>query len=378
MMAMDISTLSLFPATPQQITESRRRTLHEWGKGLILEEHLARDAAQDHFDGSRDGKLITWVLAPRVDPQTLDFKCACETFKRTGLVVDKMIVETVPSYAVASVFTPLENRGRGFARHMMRLLHWVIADKALLPASEFPSVWGAPPQRVDGTRDGHFSALWSDVGQFYNACGPGSGTRDGWVVRGTATTVWDVDATSVFPSDNTTLDWTWLDDSGVSRLWENDAETIQLEMKNSGSPGTSFAYLPTQGVASFQHRRLDFFLQRLPNPPQTWGVASPNNSTYATWTIDPRPSAPRTLTVSRLHADARNFSELVGKILEIAQRHDVKRVEVWNLPAELESLARTLGATTHMREEHLPAFKWYGKESEADVSWAFNERFCWC
>lgn len=59
-MALDLSSLSLFPATPDQITEARRRTLPEWGKGLTLDEHLARDASQDQFDGSRDGRLITW------------------------------------------------------------------------------------------------------------------------------------------------------------------------------------------------------------------------------------------------------------------------------------------------------------------------------
>ncbi|KAJ7139479.1 hypothetical protein C8R44DRAFT_305275 [Mycena epipterygia] len=378
-MAMDFSELSLFPATPDQITEARRRTLPEWGKGLNLEEHLARDATQDQFDGSRNGRLRTWVLAPREDPQTLEFKCACETYKRTGLVVgqgkDTAAAETVICYAIASVFTPPENRGKGFAHHMMRLLHWIIADDALLPRSEFPAAWGDPPLEVEGCRNGHFSALWSDVGEFYNACGPVPGTREGWVIRGTATTVWDVDLSSV---SDTALEWTWLDDSGVSKLWIEDAERMRYNMENSGSSGVAFAYLPTQGVASFQHRRLELFLQRLPTPPETWGVVSPDRTAYATWTIDPRPPAPRTLIVSRLRADPQNFGDLVGRILEVARKHEVKHVEMWNLPAELEILAETLGATNYERKEHLPAFKWYGKDPEANVSWAFNERFCWC
>ncbi|KAJ7232826.1 hypothetical protein B0H12DRAFT_1144566 [Mycena haematopus] len=377
-MATELSTLSLFPATPEQITVARRRTLLEWGRGLTLEEHLARDASQDQFDGSRDGRLITWVLAPRQDPQTLDFKCACETFKRTGLVVDptkNKAAETVTCYGVASVFTPPENRGNGFARHMMRLLHWVIADESLLPYSEFPAAWGAPPLKVDGTRNGRFSGLWSDVGDFYSSCGPVPGKREGWVIRGTATTVWTVDSSPLF---DTPPNWTWLDDVGVSKLWEEDAEKLRADMEESKHAGTSFAYLPTQGVASFQHRRLEIFLQRLAAPPQTWGVASANHSAYATWTIDPRPPAPCTLTVSRIRTDTHNFRVLVGKILEIARKHHVKRVELWNLPLELEILAGTLGATTYSREEHLPAFKLYGEESEAEVFWVFNERFCWC
>ncbi|KAJ6573900.1 hypothetical protein DFH09DRAFT_1246660 [Mycena vulgaris] len=377
-MAVDLSALSLFPATPEQIAEARRRIFPEWGKGLTLEEHLARDASQDQFDGSRDGRLITWVLAPRDAPQTLEFKCACETFKRTGLVVDPAKgapAETVTCYGIASVFTPPENRGMGFARHMMRLLHWVIVDEALLPASEFPLGWGAPPSKVEGTRNGHFSALWSDVGEFYNACGPVPGIREGWVVRGTSTTVWNVDSS---PVSERAREWTWLDDSGVSKLWVEDAETIRLDVEKAASTGITFTFLPTEGVASFQHRRLELFLQRLATPPETWGVVSADRAAYATWTIDPRPPAPRTLTVSRLRADPQIFGELVGRILEVAKKHDVKLVEIWNLPEHLEVLAGTLGAKTHERTEHLPAFKCYGKEPEASVSWAFNERFCWC
>ncbi|KAJ7785681.1 hypothetical protein B0H16DRAFT_1487650 [Mycena metata] len=376
-MSTDLSTLSLFRATPEQTIETRRRTLNEWGKGLTLEEHLHRDASQEDYECSRDGRFTSWVLAPREDPQTLDFKCACETFKRPGLVVDatkSKSAEEVTCYGIATVFTPSANRGKGFARHMMRLLHWVLADESLLPPSEFPAAWGAPPPKVDGTRNGRFSALWSDVGDFYSTCGPVR-PAEGWVIRGTATTTWDVDTSNVPVGAG---DWTWLDYAGCSKLWEEDAQSMRSDMENSASPGPRFSYLPTHGVGSYQSRRLEMYLQRLPTPPQTWGVTSSDHTTYATWAIDPRPPTPRTLVVTRLRATPQSFRQLVGKILEPARKYDVKRVEMWNLSAELENIAATLNAKTYLREEHLPAFKWYGKESEAEISWFFNERFCWC
>ncbi|KAJ7151612.1 hypothetical protein C8R46DRAFT_1166487 [Mycena filopes] len=378
---VDFSTLSLFRATPEQTIESRRRTQHEWGKGLTLEDHLARDASQEEFECGRDGRLTVWVLAPREDPQTLDFKCACETFKRTGLVVDRTkskSAEEVICYGVASVFTPSGNRGKGFAHHMMRLLHWVLADENLLPPSEFPAAWGAPPPKVDGARNARFSALWSDVGDFYSACGPVR-AGEGWVVRGATTTVFDVDASSIPADADAPGVWTRLDHAGCSKLWEDDAESMRADMEQkSDSPGLGFSYLPDHGVASYGPLRLETYWQRLPTRPETWGVTSADRSAYATWLIDPRPPAPRTLVVTRLRASPERFRGLVGKILELARKHDVKRLEMWNLPAELESIAGTLKATTYLREEHLPAFKWYGKESEAEISWFFNERFCWC
>ncbi|KAF7367443.1 hypothetical protein MSAN_00807000 [Mycena sanguinolenta] len=369
-MATDLSTLSLFPATPEQITVARRRTLHEWGKGLTMEEHLARDASQDQFDGSRDGRLTTWYAGreygfhlrsliwrfkgasaergpadPGLQVRMRDVSLVVDPAKNKG-------AETVTCYGIASVFTPLENRGNGFASHMMRLLHWVIADESLLPSSKFPAAWGTPPLKVDGTRNGRFSGLWSDVGDFYSSCGPVHGKREGM-------------GDQRYRNDH---------DAGVSKLWEEDAGKMRADMEKSEHPGISFAYLPIQGVASFQHRRLEIFLQRLPVPPQTWGVASTDRTAYATWTIDPRPPALRTLTVSRVRADPQNFRGLVGKILEVARKHDVKRIEMWNLPVKLEILAGTFGAATHSREEHLPAFKFYGEGPEAEISWAFNER----
>lgn len=239
----------------------------------------------------------------------------------------------------------------------------------------------------------NIAALWSDVGHFYKTCGPFAGTNEGWVVKGTATTVWDVPNT--VPSSERTLDWKWLDDSGVSELWQHDASTLRSSISTTNGP--SLTYLPINGVAAFQHQRMDFYFNRLTTPPPPWGVSSSDRAAYATWMIDPRPLAPKSLTVTRLHVEPHLFAELVARILEVARKHDVARVEIWSLPAELRDIAASLGAKTHERTEHLPALKWYGNESEEEVTWMYNERwvirlemivscdllrirvrFCWC
>ncbi len=56
----DFSSISLFPATPQQVTESRKRTSVQWAKGLTLEQYLERDRVMDNHEHAADGKLITW------------------------------------------------------------------------------------------------------------------------------------------------------------------------------------------------------------------------------------------------------------------------------------------------------------------------------
>lgn len=91
-----LAELSLFPANRQQTIESRRRTHPQWSRGLSMEVYLRRDERLDELEHAKDGRMTTWcvllpffrsiqsdsrsrVLAPRDDPQTLDFLCACET-----------------------------------------------------------------------------------------------------------------------------------------------------------------------------------------------------------------------------------------------------------------------------------------------------------
>ncbi|KAF7306376.1 hypothetical protein MIND_00428800 [Mycena indigotica] len=321
-------------------------------------------------------KLVL-LHAPRDNPTTLDFKCACKTFKRNGLVFNPSLgaIEEVICYGIASVYTPPENRGHGFAGHMMSLLHWVLGDEHFLSNHDFPiSKWGEPPVAASGFRNGRFSALWSDVGNCYSKCGPLSSTGGGWVVRGTSTTTWDVRPDSAPEAGG--LDWVWLDDSGVSKLWQSDTQSIRRSLSTNSR--LAFAFQPSHGVASYPSRRLSIYTERLANPPVTWGVASTDCETYTTWSIDPRPPGPLRLIVTRLRADIRNLGPLVHKLFELALQHTVTQIEIWGLSLEMEEAAKKLGAKVQQRVAHLPAFKWYGAESESEITWAFNEHFCWC
>ena len=104
--------------------------------------------------------------------------------------------------------------GRGFANHMLKLLHYVLADPSCLPP--FPAEWGAPPpgsaldkeERQRGSADsingsdkvirdvppGMASVLNSDVGaEFYGKCTVGR-EKVGWAMRDEANgeLVWEI------------------------------------------------------------------------------------------------------------------------------------------------------------------------------------------
>jgi hypothetical protein len=99
-------------------------------------------------------------------------------------------------YGIASVFTPPDKSGKGYAKHMMRLLHWVLA-RPDARASQFPEAWGEAPASVEGFMNASVSVLYSDVGtDFYASCGFLPGTHDGWTVAPRAATSWKVSAGS--------------------------------------------------------------------------------------------------------------------------------------------------------------------------------------
>ncbi|KAG1769857.1 hypothetical protein EDD22DRAFT_770794 [Suillus occidentalis] len=383
---VDLASTSLFRATPAQIEETRRRRWPHLGGTLSLAEYITRDEEMDVLEHAKEGKMITWVLAPREDPMTLDFMCACRTYKRASLVAyppsslsESNSVHETTSYGVAAVFTPPSKRGRGYAGHMMRLLHWVTASRDNLP--EFPEAWGAPPEEVADAGGGLFSVLWSDVGEeFYHSAGP-SGEGDGWEKRGPVSTVWEVGT-----EDGDDEGWKWLTQEQLKGLWVHDAGLIRKELENMmvkkglyevEHPTALVTCLPTNGVAAFQIPRATYG-SNFSMAGGFWGVQSLSNpDTYASWSVEMPPSPP-TLIITRLWASEDTFPGLITKIKQAARRSGIQKIEVWNLRAGLKDVAEKTGGRTFLRSEHLPQIVWYGPGKTKNVEWVHNEKFCWC
>ena len=57
---IDLASLSLYPATREQVIESRKRSFAEWGQKLPLEEYLERDAYMDGLEHAKGNRLTTW------------------------------------------------------------------------------------------------------------------------------------------------------------------------------------------------------------------------------------------------------------------------------------------------------------------------------
>ncbi|KAF9048202.1 hypothetical protein BDZ89DRAFT_1057776 [Hymenopellis radicata] len=371
----ELSTLTLFPAMPAQLIESRRRTFTEWGIHMTEEQYLLRDALMDNAEHAANARLITWVLCPREDPTTLEFKCSCETYRRDGLLLRKgptgwdSEVREVPCYGIASVFTPERYRKRGYARHMMRLLHWLLAPHEVFPA--FPEEWTLP-ERPAQLVPGYLSTLWSDVGSFYQYCGPTT-EQEGWILGDATGTIWEVGEgiNALGDQKEDQYKWRWLASSDLSDLWEREKEVMKRDM-NSGHRAL-FSFLPGKGVEMFQRDRQLHVFERMRIPLAPCGV-SLGEDTLVTWTIQEKPAP--TLLITRVRVDdADMFAGVLALLLSVAKRYGLERIEMWNLASNLRGKVKELGGRNEVRTEHLPAFKWYGPEEVESVRWLNNERF---
>ncbi|KAJ3497207.1 hypothetical protein NLJ89_g10380 [Agrocybe chaxingu] len=377
-MALPLSSLTLFPATPAQVYESRKRSFVQWGRGVSLEAYLRRDARMDNHEVARDGRLTTW-------------------YRREGLLANRQEGKNIPQkvfgYGIASVFTPTEHRKKGYARHMMRLLHWILAPKLKLPVGTFPPEWGAPPERPGHIFEAAFSVLYSDVGaDFYAQCGPYGESNGGWILTEPTATTWSLptifeNETLLAAKETGQLAWKWLGGSSTNEIWDADAKLFADEMKTAatGKP-IEVTFLPQKGVAGFQYHRLQYFWEKLEPIPKFWSICAQSGSgedavdptTFASWTLDIRPPDENALIITRLRARPEHFLELLAQILEYARQYKVDRVEVWGLPRELRELATSTGGKTFARDDHLSSFKSYLKEKPEDIAWIHNEKFCWC
>jgi GNAT superfamily N-acetyltransferase len=114
---------------------ARDAVTHEaWGMLLTPEAYVAREVRLRAHAWSR-GALLTWLL---VDDHG-HVLASCETYR----MLSRLRAESGSSWAVASVFTERELRGRGYASRMMSLLEESLRER---------------------DAKGHAIVLYSDVG----------------------------------------------------------------------------------------------------------------------------------------------------------------------------------------------------------------------
>ncbi|EUC56992.1 hypothetical protein RSOL_206730 [Rhizoctonia solani AG-3 Rhs1AP] len=370
-MSLPFDQLTIKPASKSQVFEAETRSSVEWAKWLSLEQYLSRceeGLTQDH---AKDGKLTSWVLVPANDPETLDFFCACETYRRDTFILPKGETTAIPGigFGIAAVFTPARYRGKGYAGRMMNLLHFAIAKPEGIPS--FPSTWGlAPPFRLEQPCE--VSVLYSDVGKFYERCAPGEGV--GWTIVDPMTTEWvvEADGNKTAPASVELLSR----DDAIKAV-AGDLDLFKKDLESKGpSERIHFGFQPTAAWCSFQMHWDDKHPLYMSSPPSFWGAKTKvgEETHFIVWQYEASPKPKLIILYTR--ATPETFPDLFEAARSVCRAEKHGAIETWNLDEALVPIGGQLGGRTYERGEHLPAMKWYGEPGE--VVWVGNNKLHWC
>lgn len=159
------TSLILTQPTHAEILSQRSKNSTEWKGALTTSAYFRREEQLLDQLLTRNGGLTPWALVVDEDDESGDQQrgqertvlASCETIRKKALVCfegEDGKVREVRCHGVASVFCPVEYRGRGYAGRMIeelgeRLRGW--------------QVNGGEGETEGG--DVLFSVLWSDIGK---------------------------------------------------------------------------------------------------------------------------------------------------------------------------------------------------------------------
>jgi hypothetical protein len=246
---------------------------------------------------------------------------------------------------------------------MLSLLHHVLA----------PNVYPSPGIKIDvppGVYPGILSVLYSDVGTYYERCGPVPG-EIGWKVQNPISTIWKIpEVLPILSSEaNTSSEIQLLSQDAVIELLSSDIpewgtlprepDTTYFAFSPSALPNT---HLMTRSAIHPLHKSF---------PDVFWGARIASRNHFITWAFDY--SSPHTLVITRINADTNTFPTLLLSAFQAGVSQNCQQAEVWNLPKNLLEEAERIGGATDERTSHLPAYRWYGPEPVKNIVWVRNE-----
>ncbi|KAF9955053.1 hypothetical protein BGZ72_004082 [Mortierella alpina] len=347
--------------SPETIQRTWANNKNEWGKTMDTDTYYHRErylASQGFANG---GKLKFWILVPKTfSPEHPDLDLilsAVETYDRPGMVATKEHgVKDVLSISVASVFTPLQCRGHGYASHMMKLL------------------WN----EIEAMERVAFTFLYSDIGpSFYGRLGWAPKRSDELVIP---TSHQVTNANSVAVESVT--------DNGLSELIESDAQLVRgslqahLDESCSSSPSTVLVVVtPEPNCIQWLHARSRYVAQNILKLDQysitTLGARDPSSGSFVLWMHH---LLEHQLVIIRWHLDGKagdaTAQALIGAAQREAEKWSLPNVVIWNPE---QSLAHLLGLSIKTREKSIPSLGLTSPAFKADnVEWILNEKYAWC
>lgn len=221
----------------------------EWGQGLTLEEYLQREVHLGSQTSCSNGNLRFWTLEEQyqVDGSAEWTVVAClETLTRPSLYKIKgRPVQSSVSHSIGAVFTPEEHRGKG---HAKRLLNSVVHE------FDNRNSWSQYKGLSEEALTHSFSALWSDIGLYYEKFGYKLTGSDELVIK-----VGSGDDDNA--KDEGRVDGiNWITEDQIPALCKDDEAQLSANMDSDTETDgiTRVAISPTEHVHELTHARAHY------------------------------------------------------------------------------------------------------------------------
>ncbi|QRW18544.1 hypothetical protein RhiXN_03468 [Rhizoctonia solani] len=342
---IDHGKLTISQATQEQKLEIYKHINDHWGTPETGPDYFIQyHSIIETKNYTQDGRITYWVLVPEDAKDTSDILSCCRTYRRDASVLSPSSDQPTQAigYAIGTVVTPKKCRGQGYANH----------------------------QHPTFCLSAAFSVLYSDVGTYYERCGPVPG-EIGWKVQNPISTTWRISDTLPVLSSRTdlSLEIQLLSQDDVTALLSSDVP--DWKALNRQPDTTYFAFSPSALPNTHLMTRSYIHPLHKSTSDVFWGANIASNGHFITWAFDHY--VPATLVITRINADSSTLPLLLREAFKAGQDQDCEEAEVWNLPEDLSKEAERLGGKTYERTSHLPAYRWYGPEPAKNVVWVRNE-----
>ena len=329
-----------------------------------------------------NGGLTQWILT--TEPDAADpaaerrLLSSCETLKKPVLVrYQDGRLEEGTAYGVASVFTYLHCRGKGYAQILMSKLGETLQ------------------QSQDGSSGTAVcSVLYSDIGKtFYD--------RVGWKPFESDHLEFSASTASSDLSVDVEVAVRPVGDDDISLLTSLDEQSIRRKLSSLDTSKIRVALLPDLNTVLWFLRREDLTCQQIfAQTPKVRGAlytppATPNSRVWGLWfrgfyggLAHPEKN---TLHFLRLAVEDDDMSDEqlaqgLRAILRVACRegHEWRclKVELWNPEPRVRKLVENLqdlpSKFVEREVDSISSLRWFGEGSAKDVDWLYNEKFGWC
>ncbi|KAH8173417.1 N-acetyltransferase-like protein [Sarocladium implicatum] len=385
MTTTDQPILTLTNPTPNERIHLVKGTYSSWGGKLSLESYIARETDLT-IPINRNGGITCWLLTTAAsEPDSRPLLTSCETLRKRALVKGKDgEVRDAFAQGVASVFTPEEQRGKGYAGRMMGLLAQTLAARA----NE------EDPEAAEGPRPALFSVLFSDVGkEFYS--------KKGWKAFPSTHFSFPVTATQEYPLPDGIEYITSLDE--IAQLTATDETLLRKRLSEQPTDPSrvTVAIIPDNDHMLWHMSRENIASQAVypsePTPQVHGAKVAVGDGATRVWALWARKlrgaeTEKNTLYFLRLVVEApekvsdTELGEALGKIVTAARREakltSCAKVQMWSPEARVKKVVeaeKNLDAEFVVRDmESILSLAWFGEESVDDVDWIVPEQYTWC